>query len=139
MVIATAPNWAEMEESRVTRGKYDSGEVADLIGRWLNNDESVDAAEIWTLLRVPNFLEDVALTVDVGKLEPELVWRTLAGPVQAEWEFWQQSVPVLREDDPWTWRNLEKLAADLRAFSYVPAKRSWWQRMSRKRATSATS
>lgn len=117
-----------MEESRVTRSKYDSTEAAELIGKWLDNDESVDEEEIWTLLRVPNFLEDVALTVEVGNIDAKLVWDALAGPVQLEWEFWEESLPRLREDDPWTWVQLEKLAADLRAFSHVPANPGWWRR-----------
>lgn len=108
----------ELEESRIKRSTYTSAQATELIRLWIAGDPRIREEEVWTLLRVPNFLEDVALTVEVGDLDPHLVWRTLAGPLVLEWEFWRDAANLLRE---------EELANDLQSFGRVAVRprRPW--------------
>jgi hypothetical protein len=104
-----------MAQSRAPARRYDSHQLAERLGAWV---ASRDAAEIDTereretlqLMRVPNFLEDVALMVEAGSMTPELIDRSLGSITTATWEFWEEAVEEMRKQDPTIYVEFERLA-----------------------------
>jgi hypothetical protein len=68
------------------------------------------------LLRVPNFYEDFALTVEAGSIDEDLAWRSFGDLAVDEWRYWEAAIKVMREDDPFAYSEFEKLVKSLSKF-----------------------
>jgi hypothetical protein len=101
---------------RIAASRYTRTELAHKVERWLTNPGE-DMAEMSMLLRIPNYFEDVALMVQAGNVDADLVWRTLRGPIEAAWDYWEPSIERLREDDPDSYTQFEWLAAVTRSLT----------------------
>lgn len=109
-----AERWAGsgLEESRTLMIQYRSDGIADLVQAYF--DEPGKNPEVETLLRVPNFYEDVAILVDSGGLDFDLVWRAFAGPALGCWAYWETAIRLIQGTDAGAYAEYERLVNTLR-------------------------
>lgn len=109
-----AERWAgpRLEESRNLMIEHGSEGIATLIKAYF--EEPGKKPEVETLLRVPNFYEDVAILVDSGGLEFDLVWRAFAGPALGCWRYWEGGIRLIQSKDAGAYAEYERLVNTLR-------------------------
>jgi len=75
----------------------------------LKNDNSVAYRRLMT---DPNFLEDIAIMIDYGGIDFEIVKESLGYHFAYRWSLWKPAILALRDMDkvPDTYVNLERLA-----------------------------
>jgi hypothetical protein len=104
-------------ESRARTLHLDNRQLADRIRElWRPKGQSddPDVGDLYVLLRIPNFFEDVALMAEAGGLELEWVWRIFGDSAIQEWRYWEEAIDVLRDaDDPGAYIEFQRLARDL--------------------------
>jgi hypothetical protein len=87
-------------EARYAIQAYDRDELADLIAEWLVPPREDATKVVPVLLRLPNYFEDLAILVDVGRLEFEYVTKAFRNLATREWEHWEPAVQRMREKQP---------------------------------------
>lgn len=120
-IFEMSKRWEDekLEQSRVAVRAMSVKALADLSKRWGTPGFSADEeAQMTELIRLPNFFEDVALMVQHGRLDMDLVWQTFSGPAYEAWEDWKPVMHILREADPWCFSEFEGLVFWTAA--YVP-------------------
>jgi hypothetical protein len=69
------------------------------------------------LLRVPNFLEDLAILNEEGAISTEMIRKSLGGVVVATWDHWKPATLEMRGEQNYdlVYEHFERLAERLRA------------------------
>ena len=98
-------------EARTKQATRDSQELADEVGRWLK--KATDAPEVRTLLRVPNFFEDLAIMVDLGELKIKFVAKAFKATAEREWAYWKDAIAAMRTDSPESYKQFQALVEKL--------------------------
>lgn len=101
---------ARIVEARDKQRSYTDIQLADAVEKWAKGGE---AGDIPLLLRVPNFFEDLALMVELGRLEVSFVARSFKTMAQREWAYWELAVTKLRERDKDAYVEFQQLVRDL--------------------------
>jgi hypothetical protein len=111
-----------MEESLKKEADYTQAQLADLVVRAaqpLTNNRLKDwhrrraRKELVVLLRVPNYFEDLALITKAGGLDIKLVAADFKGLAQDEWVYWEAAILRLRDTDPWSFTQFERLVREM--------------------------
>jgi hypothetical protein len=127
--------WDEdkLERSRLALRKLDKGgdALAAKTRAWLDPKRPYDPEldeEMSDLSRLPDFLEDVAVMVRVGRLDIGPVWAVLSGPVNTAWKGWAKAIRVYRETgiDEEAYTEFEALRRKLRRYEHL--RKRWWFR-----------
>jgi hypothetical protein len=103
-ILEIGRRWDEdkLERSRIELRKLDrrGDELAAMTRAWLDptqpHDPELDS-RMTHLSRLPDFLEDVAIMVKVGRLDIGPVWQSLSGPVRTTWKGWRKAIRVYRD------------------------------------------
>ncbi|MGW4096839.1 DUF4760 domain-containing protein [Mycobacterium sp. NPDC004974] len=68
-----------------------------------------------TLLTDPSYLEDIAIMVYLGQMDPDLVNESLGFHVPYRWSLWRPTIEALRDMDeaPTRFERFEQLAMDI--------------------------
>jgi hypothetical protein len=69
--------------------------------------------EIQTLLELPNFLENVAITSRFARVNLELIWQSLSASVAYAWYMWEPASKLYQELDPEAFTEFGRLARRL--------------------------
>jgi Domain of unknown function (DUF4760) len=107
--------WDEdkMAEAREALLPFDDVKLAEKIGECLAHPADSD---LYLFLRVPNFFEDLALVVEFGSIDVELVSRAFRSLVLSEWKYWKPAITKFREGlDQAAYSQFESLATVLEA------------------------
>ena len=109
-----------LEASRTAMYALDSEgtELGHKMEYWLTRP-SVEPlnSEMTVLFVLPNFFEDVALTIRYGRLDMELVWQSLSGPMLYAWKAWKPAILVYRrEADEEGFTEFEAMVAALQEY-----------------------
>jgi hypothetical protein len=118
-----AGRWASqpMEEARAAMSSHSAHTLAEMFRSAYEPTTEGDArakellGELEVLLRVPSFYEDVALLVESGGLDSDMVWRWFAGPALGCWRYWSEAVAFMQERDGGSYVEYEKLVEGFRA------------------------
>ncbi|HXF71753.1 MAG TPA: DUF4760 domain-containing protein [Actinomycetota bacterium] len=86
-----------------------SGDLRDAIDRFHRTNDD----RYYVLMRVPNFLEDLAVLVDQGALPEEAARASWASVIERQWAHWAPAIRLLRDvrDRPTIYANFERLKA----------------------------
>lgn len=101
-------------EARERQVEISDEELALLVERWFTKGDP-EAKEVQLLLRVPNFFEDLALTVEIGSMELRTVDLWLGSVIDRMWNYWSPAITKMRESRPTSYAQFERLVLDLRA------------------------
>lgn len=83
-----------MTEARQLVGSFDTREDLNLAVR---TAERAGSEELYILMRVPNFWEDLGTLVDVGAADYDTVRRIYGIDIGSDWEHWAPVIAFLRE------------------------------------------
>jgi hypothetical protein len=104
-------------EALQAEGKLTKSELAEVVlTAWTSEDEeAADKAnqDLALLLRIPDYFEALAVLMDVARLEAQTVGEIYKGIVLVEWDFWEEALVKLRD---------ENIGGD--AYAYT-----WWGRL----------
>lgn len=105
--------WDEdrMIEARNKLLAYDNAKLAEKCADWVRTRSD---AEVTELLRVPNYFEDLAMMVECGKLELDLVADTFGDMTLRAWDHWALAIQELSERQPDCYDRFAGLAGRLR-------------------------
>jgi hypothetical protein len=107
---------ALIEARELIQGFTDQYQLAQTVGDWLHDPKAV-AFDVESILRVPNFFEDVGLLADCGDVDPKIVSRAFGNMALSYWEMWEPAINGhLRSRDPDAYSEFEDLVRRLRAF-----------------------
>jgi hypothetical protein len=70
--------------------------------------------ELVILLRVPDYFEDLAVLAERAHLDMRDVGLIFKGVVLDEWDLWELAIAKLREGDPYSYTQFERLVTDMR-------------------------
>ena len=107
-----------LAKARVEVLQYTSEGLVTEIEKWQKLSRRDPDSAVPVLLRVPNFFEDLALTVECGELELKLVERSFGSIAIREWGHWELAIDNMRESQPDAYqefRGLVQLVKELRA------------------------
>lgn len=94
-------------EARDKQAGYDSTDLAERVAEWLL--APADAPDVRTLLRVPNFFEDLAIMVDLGELKIDYVAKAFKASAEREWAYWHDAISAMQNDTPASYSQFEAL------------------------------
>ena len=101
---------------------YSSEDLVAAVDEWLTLPIEEEPSDVPMLLRVPNFFEDLAIMVDLGRLELKYVAKSFKASALTEWPYWEPVVTRMRERDPEAYTEWETLVQQLNN----PPRR-WWE------------
>jgi hypothetical protein len=118
---------APLIEARTVITKYSSEEIRGRVQYFFEtSDQDSSSRELFALLRMPDFFEDLAVMVKKKAFSFGLVKESLGGTVVIMWEAWEPAVRWLRENEGYdpSYKNFEALAKrmqkKLRKFELSP-------------------
>jgi hypothetical protein len=103
----------KLTEARESLLAYNRATIADHIKKCLNHPSGSD---LYVLLRVPNFYEDLAMVAEAG-LDGDIVAKHFGPDVLKEWAFWEDAIYLLRQRDGSAYTQFEVLVERLLALS----------------------
>lgn len=86
-----------LEEAREKQGQYNSNELADAVVEWLKKPTS--HPDMFILLRVPNYFEDLAIMVQLAGLDIEPVSKAFGTRALRSWAYWGEAIREMRDKD----------------------------------------
>jgi hypothetical protein len=98
-------------EARALKHKYDNVSLAEEAATYIWAPRC--APDIPLLLRVPNYFEDLAMMVELGRLDTFYVERAFGLLARREWAFWELAILVMRTDAPDSYTEFQKLVDEL--------------------------
>ena len=89
-------------------------EAAKRVAAWLN--DTTKHPEAATLLMVLNFFEDLAIVVEEGELDIELVSRTMGAIVLTQWKYWEETILYMQQGRATNYSRFTQMAKELVAY-----------------------
>ncbi len=115
IMIELSKRWDEtplVESRRAFHEKYGSPEK---LGEAMERLYSAKSDELYMLLRLPDYLEDLAILVEEGGTAKDVVRKSLGSVITTWWTRWEPAVRVIRAVDGDTvYEHLERLAEQMR-------------------------
>lgn len=96
LIAELGRRWDEekLAEVRTKPLAFDNVQLCEEITGCLASPEGSD---LYVLLRVPNFFEDIALMVESGGVDEELVNRAFRDLTLDQWEYWEKAIAAMRK------------------------------------------
>jgi hypothetical protein len=116
LIAELGRRWDEekLAEARTKLLAFDDVQLCEEITGCLASPEGSD---LYVLLRVPNFFEDLALMVESGGVDEELVNRAFRDLTLGQWEYWEKAIVAMRESPrigAGSYSQFERLATQLK-------------------------
>jgi hypothetical protein len=115
--------WDEdgLREARERAVDFDRDELLREAEKLYQKPRDKDAQRLFlTLLRIPNFFEDLPLITESGAISSDLVARGFKDLILDEWETWEPTIVRFQKDEPYSYTQFRKLVRDMRATSDEP-------------------
>lgn len=105
-----AARWdeARLSAARTKRVDMGTGAVAKAVDAWVEDRNAPSDAPV--LLRIPSYLEELAIMVEFGGLDIEFVAKNFSAIVLYEWDYWKPMITKIRDElDREAYVEFEKL------------------------------
>lgn len=109
--------WDEpsLVEARTKQWEIPNDQLLGLVTKWFEHREPKDSP-VPLLLRIPNYFEDLAITVDAGNLDMKIVVRPLGHLVVDMWQYWGAPIYEMRKYEPRAYIEFEALYREVRRY-----------------------
>jgi hypothetical protein len=105
---------ANLLEAREEQAQIHSAALVTLVDRWLTRAATTEEGkQVRTLLRIPNFFEDLAIMADLGDLDMAFVAKAFKPSTDREWAYWEQAILRMQETDRSSYRQFKQLKENL--------------------------
>ncbi len=114
IAVETARRWdgQEIADSRqLIYRLHRAGTLAQSYDQWAQSD----ADNLFTLLRIPNFFEDLAAMAKFGFVSIPWIDETMGGSVMAYWDIWEPIRTTLKQTEPHAYDNWDTLRQSIAA------------------------
>ncbi len=99
----------QLWEARQKQFSIPNDELPFLVEKWFATRDP-EAADVPVLLRVPNFFEDLAITVDAGRIDLDIVLRSFGSLILNMWSYWEPAIQKMCETAPTSYSEFRELA-----------------------------